>query len=218
MAQNPNQQRAADAVAAWLAKNGKNNAWLVDATGADPGTIGDFLNHERWPKIGTQGKIENALGWPAGIIRQIGNGADVPDELITERAPAPAAGSAPPSVLAAELETLRQDVEDLRRRVRRLEEQRGGRGSATVSRLDQEKAVRRDAERRAAKLVDLLERIPAMNSEELADFVEAVDSTLGAVENTSIAARTGTPALRGPRRLQDEAAEAPDPEGPEGGA
>lgn len=91
MAQNPNQRRAAETVAAWLAKNHKNPAWLVDATKADPGTIGDFLNHERWPKIGTQGRIEDALGWPAGIIRQIGNGSDVPDTLVTSASPAPPA-------------------------------------------------------------------------------------------------------------------------------
>jgi hypothetical protein len=81
--QNPNQQRAADTVAAWLAKNHKNPAWLVDETKADPGTIGDFLNGSRWPKLGTQGRIEEALGWPAGTIRQIGNGAEVPESLLT---------------------------------------------------------------------------------------------------------------------------------------
>jgi hypothetical protein len=72
--QNANQARAAQAVAAWLAHHEKNPAWLVDMTGADPGTIGDFLNGHRWPKLGTQGKIEKALGWPPGSIRQIGLG------------------------------------------------------------------------------------------------------------------------------------------------
>ncbi len=74
------QRRASDRVAAWLAHHEKNPAWLVDETKADPGTIGDFLNGSRWPKLGTQGKIERALGWSAGTIRQIGNGAD-PDDL-----------------------------------------------------------------------------------------------------------------------------------------
>lgn len=81
MPQTPNQKRATDAVAAWLAQQGKNNAWLVDAASADPGTIGDFLAYKRWPKIGTQGRIERALGWPPGVIRQMSNGAD-PDDLI----------------------------------------------------------------------------------------------------------------------------------------
>jgi hypothetical protein len=78
MAQTESQRNASDAVAAWLAKHRRNPAWLVTATGADPGTIGDFLNGSRWPKLSTQGKIEGAVGWPPGTIRLIGNGGDVP--------------------------------------------------------------------------------------------------------------------------------------------
>lgn len=74
MAQTKNQQRAADAVAAWMAHLEWNNTQLVAATGADPGTIGDFLNGKRWPKIGTQGKIERALEWPPGTLRSIAAG------------------------------------------------------------------------------------------------------------------------------------------------
>lgn len=79
MAQTKNQQRAAHAVAAWMAHQEWNNTQLVAATGADPGTIGDFLNGKRWPKIGTQGKIEKALSWPAGTLRSIASGGPVPD-------------------------------------------------------------------------------------------------------------------------------------------
>lgn len=60
-----------------------NNAQLVTATGADPGTIGDFLNGKRWPKIGTQGKIERAIGWPPGTLRDIAGGGDDPDPALT---------------------------------------------------------------------------------------------------------------------------------------
>ena len=56
-----------------------NNAQLVTATGADPGTIGDFLNGKRWPKIGTQGKIEQAIGWVPGTLRAISAGGAEPD-------------------------------------------------------------------------------------------------------------------------------------------
>lgn len=76
MPQTPDQRRASQAVAAWLAANEKNPAWLVHQTKADAGTIGDFLNGKRWPKVGTQGKVEKALGWPAGAIRQIGLGEE----------------------------------------------------------------------------------------------------------------------------------------------
>jgi hypothetical protein len=78
MAQTLNQRRASDAIAAWLAGHLRNPAWLVEQTGVDPGTIGDFLNGVRWPKLSTQGKIEAAVGWEPGTIRRIGNGADVP--------------------------------------------------------------------------------------------------------------------------------------------
>src|SRR5262245_32144959 len=78
MAQTPNQRRASDAVAAWLAGRHRNPGWLVDETGVDPSTIGDFLNGSRWPKLSTQGKVEAAVGWEPGTIRRIGNGADVP--------------------------------------------------------------------------------------------------------------------------------------------
>jgi hypothetical protein len=82
MAQTTNQQRAAHAVAAWMAHLEWNNTQLVAATGADPGTIGDFLNGKRWPKIGTQGKIERALGWTPGTLRLIASGGPEPEPTV----------------------------------------------------------------------------------------------------------------------------------------
>lgn len=78
MAPTSNQRRAADAVAARMAHLEWNNTQLVAATGADPGTIGDFLNGKRWPKLGTQGKIERAIGWPPGTLRAIAAGSPAP--------------------------------------------------------------------------------------------------------------------------------------------
>jgi len=49
-----------------MAEKEWNNTHLVALTKVDPGTVGDFLNGKRWPKIGTQGKIEKAIGWEAG--------------------------------------------------------------------------------------------------------------------------------------------------------
>ena len=77
MAQTPGQQRAADAVAAELAERGWTNKDLSEATRTsddspvDSGTIGDFLAYKRWPKIGTLGRFERALGWPAGSLRKL---------------------------------------------------------------------------------------------------------------------------------------------------
>lgn len=87
MAQTKNQQRAAHAVAARMAHLEWNNTQLVAATKADPGTVGDFLNGKRWPKIGTQGKIEHALDWPAGTLRSIASGGPAPDPAGTVGGP-----------------------------------------------------------------------------------------------------------------------------------
>lgn len=78
MPQTPHQRRASDGVAAWLAHHQRNPTWLAVAAEADLGTISDFLNGSRWPKLKTQGRIESAIGWPSGTIRQVGNGGDVP--------------------------------------------------------------------------------------------------------------------------------------------
>lgn len=104
MPQTPEQQRVTDAVAAELAKRGWTHADLSAATrepdsdkpAVDGGTIGDFLAYKRWPKIGTLGRFERALGWPAGSLRQLHlNGTPIPerDESVspsseTERVPA----------------------------------------------------------------------------------------------------------------------------------
>lgn len=82
MPQKPGQQKATDAVAAELADRGWSHVDLSLATVADGsdesavdlGTIGDFLSYKRWPKIGTQGRFERALGWAPGTIRLIAVG------------------------------------------------------------------------------------------------------------------------------------------------
>jgi len=79
VAQTQTQRRASRAVATWLAHREANAAWLVRQTGSDPGTIGDFLNGNRWPKFKTQGRIEKALSWPPGTLTAIADGAEPPD-------------------------------------------------------------------------------------------------------------------------------------------
>lgn len=70
--------RARLAVHAELAHRGWTTSRLAGESGADPGTIGDFLNGTRWIKLPTQGKIERALGWPAGTISALVEGASAP--------------------------------------------------------------------------------------------------------------------------------------------
>lgn len=111
MPQKPGQQKATDAVAAELADRGWTHVDLSLATvtpgtnesAVDLGTIGDFLAYNRWPKLGTQGRFEKALGWPAGTIRLIAVGK-------AERPSADASVADPES--SAEEEIDPRDIED----------------------------------------------------------------------------------------------------------
>lgn len=91
MPQTKTQQATAALVAAWMARHEKNKAWLIEEAGIDRGTVDDFLNGSRWVQTRTQGKIEKALGWPSGTIRQISKGAPYVEEelLATEPSPSP---------------------------------------------------------------------------------------------------------------------------------
>lgn len=73
-----NEDRARQAVAAKLAGRQQNPMALARAASIDLGTLVDFLEGRRWPRMPTQGKIEQSLGWPAGTINAIANGGDVP--------------------------------------------------------------------------------------------------------------------------------------------
>lgn len=76
MAETEGRTKARLAVTAELASRGWSPAKLAQEAGADPGTIGDFINGKRWIKIPTQGKIERAFGWPAGSISSIEAGVN----------------------------------------------------------------------------------------------------------------------------------------------
>lgn len=49
---------------------------LAREAGVDNGTVADFLSGERWPQARVQGKLERALGWPAGAIADLADGLD----------------------------------------------------------------------------------------------------------------------------------------------
>jgi transcriptional regulator with XRE-family HTH domain len=44
----------------------------------DPGTLTDFLENRRWPQGPTLAKIEQALGWEVGRIRDMADTPDIP--------------------------------------------------------------------------------------------------------------------------------------------
>lgn len=125
MAQTADQQRATQAVAAWLAAHGRNNAWLVAKTGLDSGTVGDFLNGKRWPKIGNQGKVERALGWEPGTIRAVANGDPPPpvggDDQDASYVAAPGDRVDDPNNitmadLMSEIRAVRRELDEIKRR------------------------------------------------------------------------------------------------------
>lgn len=128
MAQSETQRRASRAVARWLSQREHNVAWLVRQTGSDPGTIGDFLNGNRWPKFKTQGRIEKALSWPDGTLTAIGDGDEVSESLfdvggdtqdagyVAAPGPHEARGISDDEVLRV-LDDMQGQIEQLRRRM-----------------------------------------------------------------------------------------------------
>ncbi len=80
------------AVLAVMAKRDWNPARLATEAGIDYGTAGDFLNGKRWPKVGTLGKIDAAVGWTPGTLAAIGEelqAADVPNTPAARTIPTP---------------------------------------------------------------------------------------------------------------------------------
>lgn len=78
MTRTEGQSKARLAVQAAMASRGMNPGDLARRASVDAGTVGDFLSGQRWPKLRTQGRIEDALGWDAGTIAAIVNGAEPP--------------------------------------------------------------------------------------------------------------------------------------------
>ena len=72
-------QAAGAAVEAAAGQKGWGIIELAARAGVDPGTVGDFAAGKRWPQTKTRGALELVLGWPAGSIARIADGAAPPD-------------------------------------------------------------------------------------------------------------------------------------------
>ena len=72
------EETARQAVRDELARRQKDPAWLARTAPADPGTINDFLEGKRWPRLSTLAKIDDALGWTPGTIDRIRRGQSGP--------------------------------------------------------------------------------------------------------------------------------------------
>lgn len=54
---------------------GLTRSAFADQAGIDVGTLSDFLDGKRWPQAPKRRKIEERLGWPAGRISDLADGA-----------------------------------------------------------------------------------------------------------------------------------------------
>lgn len=66
------------AVRGEMGRRGWNIQQLIDETGLDRSTLGDFLEGKRWPQSKTLGAVEKALEWPHGAIANVLEGGDPP--------------------------------------------------------------------------------------------------------------------------------------------
>lgn len=71
-------RRVRIAVRAEMGVRGWNTQDLIDASGLDRSTLGDFLAGTRWPQSRTLGAVERALGWVPGAIAEMLEGGDPP--------------------------------------------------------------------------------------------------------------------------------------------
>lgn len=75
--EDPGRKQARLLVAGAMAEQQLSRSGLARKAGVDPGTLGDFLDGNRWPKAPTQGKVERAVGWEPGTIAAVAAGEQV---------------------------------------------------------------------------------------------------------------------------------------------
>lgn len=77
--ENPNRARARTAVVEAMSGLGLTKTEFAREAGLDVGTVGDFLDGSRWPRLPTLAKIDAALGWAPGTTSSVASGGDVPN-------------------------------------------------------------------------------------------------------------------------------------------
>jgi transcriptional regulator with XRE-family HTH domain len=65
-----------------LARRDMSRRDLARTAGVDVATIVDFLAGSRWPRLGTLGKIDVALGWEVGHLDRVSRG-EVPSSPVS---------------------------------------------------------------------------------------------------------------------------------------
>jgi lambda repressor-like predicted transcriptional regulator len=71
-------RRVRVAVKGEMGRRGWNIQQLIDESGLDRSTLGDFLDGKRWPQSRTLGAVERALDWPVSSIAMMLEGGDPP--------------------------------------------------------------------------------------------------------------------------------------------
>lgn len=64
-----------------IARSGLDGVALGARAKVHPQTVQAFLAGKRWPELRTLGKLDVALGWPAGTLATIAEGGEVPPNL-----------------------------------------------------------------------------------------------------------------------------------------
>lgn len=57
-----------------IARTGGDGAALARKSGVHPQTVQAFVKGSRWPSLKTLGRLDVALGWPAGTLSAIAEG------------------------------------------------------------------------------------------------------------------------------------------------
>lgn len=101
---------------------------LIDRAGVDRKTLKAFIDGDRWPQMGTLGRIEGALGWEpgriAGMLRgdlQTTVGGPTQDDAYVAAPGEAAPQNVSNADVLAEVRAMREDVNALSRRVARIE-------------------------------------------------------------------------------------------------
>lgn len=99
-----------------LTSRGMIAADLARATGLPQNTVSDLINGKRASRPGTLAKVETALGWRVGLIRDLRSGAASPAEVgidvLPRTAESPNVSGRPPSGLVDWVPGLREGLSE----------------------------------------------------------------------------------------------------------
>ncbi len=215
-----------------LARRRQDPAWLARTALLDPGTVDDFLDGRRWPRLKTLAKVESALEWAPGTIDTVAREGKAPrrGSALYDIADAVDRDLTVDQMLAMRVVIWRQlqaATQDWAEAVYAAQQSRARAEAADVHRhkLESDLAALNDQLREHGvadtPIPSSAPGLPMPGSDELAGRtpIDSIDDDERA--RFELAARPTPDAGSRKEQLgreQDAAAEAPDTEGPSGGA